>query len=78
MPNTGPIQPFALIAQYKKTKGERPKVEHLEGDAKRRALDARHAWDNGLFARSPLIRDSVANDVCMLDNDGNYVPKRRR
>jgi hypothetical protein len=76
--HAGPRNTEAICLAHIKEHGSRPTVDGLAGPARATALKAQQRWDTGLMARSPVIAQSVNNDVCMIDGNGMLVPKRRK
>lgn len=62
----GPRNMAAIVDAYRHEHGAFP------SDGKARAQ-----WVNGLKAASPVIANSLDNDVITFDNSGNLIPKRR-
>lgn len=75
----GPRNMLAICEQHEREVGPRPIVGSTwKGEERQKALTAQRHWDAGLMAKSPLIRESVANDVVEIAHNGRIIPKRRR
>lgn len=75
--HAGPRNISAICEVHIAEHGSRPSTVGLKGEDKKNAIAAQKRWDSGLMARSTVIAQSIANDVCMIDGNGMVVPKRR-
>ncbi len=62
-----------ICVQHKKEHGARPSLVGIKGEEKKAVVNARAAWDRALMARSTVIREAIANDICKISEDGLVV-----